>query len=118
MSEAGAVLFKAHTFICATVTSVSASPDEVNVGHSIALTSTATGPDPGSVTYLWSASPPSGSFDNAAAQNPNFTCGASGPVTLTLTVSDGSVPEGGVCSSALDTSSVQVMCDAAPHGDM
>jgi hypothetical protein len=117
-SEAGSALFMAHTFICATVTSVSASPAEVNVGHSIALTSTASGPNPGSVTYLWSASPPSGSFDSQTAQDPNFTCGATGPVTLTLTVSDGSVPEGGVCNSTLDTSSVQVMCDAAPQGDM
>jgi hypothetical protein len=28
-------------------------------------------------------------FDNAAAQNPLFTCSAPGPVTITLTVSDG-----------------------------
>jgi phospholipase C len=108
--EAGSALITGTTFNCGTVTSISASPAEVIVGNPIALNSLATGPNPGALTYAWSAPSGSGSFSNATAANPTFTCSApAAPLTLTLTVADGAVPPGAACRS--NTSSIQVTCD-------
>jgi hypothetical protein len=110
-SEAGSVLVKGTVYSCASVSSLSASPAETNVGSSVALSGSATGPgaDAGSITYAWSA--PSGTFDSPSTPSANFTCSAAGPVTVTLTVSDGPVPDGGACNPALSTQTVQVQCD-------
>ena len=105
--EAGSALVTANTFNCGQVTAISASPAEVIVGNAIALTSSATGPNAGGLTYAWSA--PSGTFSNASASNPSFTCTTSGMVALTLTVGDGAVPAGSACS--MNTSSITVSCD-------
>jgi hypothetical protein len=58
---------------------------------------------------VWSA--PSGTFDTPNAASTNFTCTAAGLVAVTLTVSDGPVPDGGACNPALSTDTVQVHCD-------
>ena len=108
--EAGSALITGTTFNCGTVTSISASPAEVIVGNPIALNSLATAPNPSGLTYAWSAPSGSGSFSNATAANPTFTCSApASALTLTLTVADGAVPPGAACSS--NTSSIQVTCD-------
>jgi phospholipase C len=107
--EAGSALVNGTTFNCATWNSVSASPAETTVGNAVALSALATGPDPSSVTYAWSA--PSGTFDNASAAAPHFTCTANGPVTVTLAVTDGAVPDGSSCNAATSVATVQVQCD-------
>ena len=108
-SEAGSALINGSTFNCATWNSVSASPNETTVGNAVAVAVSAAGPNPAGLTYAWSA--PSGSFDNAAAAAPHFTCGAPGAVTLTVTVADGAVPAGASCNAASATTTVQVQCD-------
>jgi hypothetical protein len=89
---------------------VAASPTETTVGSSIALQAEATGPQIQNITYAWSAT--RGAFDAPSSAAPHFTCTAPGPVTITLAVGDGPVPEGGSCNPALDTTSVVVQCDA------
>jgi hypothetical protein len=110
-SEAGSALVTGTLYSCASVSSLSASPAEVNVGSSVALSATATGPgaDAGTLSYAWSA--PSGTFDTPSASSANFTCTVAGPVTVTLTVSDGAIPDGGSCNAALNTATVQIKCD-------
>jgi hypothetical protein len=110
-SEAGSALVKGTLYSCASVSSLSASPAETNVGSSVALSGSATGPgvDAGSITYAWTA--PSGTFDTPTAASANFTCAVAGPVAVTLTVSDGPVPDGGACNPALSTQTVQIQCD-------
>jgi hypothetical protein len=112
--EAGALSVGTQIYTCAAVSGVSATPSETTVGSSIALTGTATGPAPSALTYAWSA--PSGSFSMPGAASTNFTCTALGPVTATLTVSDGTVPAGGSCAPLLSTSSVQLQCDSGDAG--
>ena len=107
--EAGSALINGSTFNCATWTSLSATPSETTVGTSVSIGALATGPNPGALTYAWSA--PSGSFSNAASGSTSFTCTAPGPVTLTVTASDGPVPAGSACNPALSTSSLTVQCD-------
>src|SRR5580704_218294 len=111
-SEAGSAQVTGTAYSCASVSSISVSPAEVNVGSSAAVTAMATGPlgEGGALTYAWSA--PSGTFDTPNAASANFTCSAAGPVTLTLTVSDGPVPDGGSCNPALSTETVSVQCDS------
>jgi hypothetical protein len=111
-SEAGSALVTGTLYSCASVSSLSASPAEVNVGFSVALSATATGPgaDAGTLTYQWSA--PTGTFDTPTAASANYTCTVAGPVTVTFSVSDGTVPAGGSCNPALSTETVQIQCDS------
>jgi 3-phytase len=88
---------------CPVVDGVSASPAEVFVGGSLALSGTAHDVDAQPLTYAWSA--PSGTFSNAAISAPTFTCTAAGSVAVSLTVSDGH------CSDTLATT---VVCTGAP----
>jgi hypothetical protein len=96
------------SFDCAAWNSVSASPSETAVGTPLSLSATATGPMPDNLTYQWSA--PSGHFSAANAASTNFVCSAPGPVSITLVVGDGAVPEGSTCNSALDTDVITVTC--------
>jgi uncharacterized protein YjiK len=109
VSDAGSGSFHGQTYDCAAVSALSVSPMETTLGHSVAVTGEATAPNPAGLTYAWSA--PSGSFDTPSAGQANYTCAAAGPVTLTLTVTDGAVPDGGMCNAAAQT--VQVQCDVA-----
>jgi acid phosphatase len=110
--EAGSALVTAGTYNCGTVTAISASPSEVNVGYPLTVTASATAPNSGGLTYAWSA--PSGSFDNASSASPHFTCSTPGNVTLQVTVGDGTVPVGSTCNTALNTSTITVKCDSGP----
>ena len=105
----GSVLVNGSINLCPIVDGLSASPGEVFVGSSLALTGAAhdldNGPSP--LTYLWSA--PSGTFSSATSANPTFTCTTGGPVMLTLTVSDGDP-----LTSCAATSTVAVSCTSTP----
>lgn len=105
----GSVLVNGTINLCPIVDGLSASPGEVFVGSSLALTGAAhdldSGPSP--LTYLWSA--PSGTFSSTAAANPTFTCTTGGPVTLTLMVSDGD--PSATCAA---TGTVTVSCTNTP----
>jgi hypothetical protein len=110
-ADAGSAAINGQTFACASAGGVSASPSEATLGNSVSLTATATGPNPGVITYAWSA--PSGTFSAPTGASTNFTCTMPGPVTVTLTVADGPVPAGGSCDPSSATSTVQVQCDTA-----
>jgi phospholipase C len=105
----GSISVNGTTYDCATWSSATASPSETTVGNSVTVSASASGPNPSAVTYAWSA--PSGTFDAPTAASSRFTCTTGGPVTLTLTVADGPVPAGAMCSPALSTTTVQVSCD-------
>jgi hypothetical protein len=107
--DAGSALVNGTTFNCASVTAVTANPVEVTVGSSIAVSASAVGPDASALNYTWTAS--SGSFDTPGSPEASFTCTSSGIVTLTVTVSDGAVPEGDLCNPALSSTTIQVQCD-------
>jgi phospholipase C len=107
--DSGSALVNGSTFDCATFTSATASPAETTVGGSITLGATAVGPNPGGLTYSWSA--PFGTFGNANAATTTFTCTTPGMIPVTLTVGDGPVPAGASCDTSLDTTTIQVACD-------
>jgi hypothetical protein len=109
-AEAGSASVGTETYFCATPTSASASPNETTLGNSVTVTAAATAPNAGALTYQWSAS--SGSFSAPTSATTSFTCTTSGAVTLTATVSDGAVPDGGSCANS--TESVVVQCDQIP----
>jgi outer membrane protein assembly factor BamB len=99
-------LFDANLYTCAVATGIDASPLETAVGTSISLVGHATGADPTRLTYAWSA--PTGTFSAPTSAATDFTCAVPGPVTLTLTVADGPVPDGGGCNAS--TATVVVTC--------
>jgi hypothetical protein len=99
------------TYDCAALASAAATPAETQVGSSVAVSAKANGPDPGSLSYSWMAS--SGSFDDPSSATPQFTCGAVGIATLTVSAADGPVPVGASCNSGLGTKTVTVKCDPA-----
>jgi hypothetical protein len=110
-ADAGAASFNGQTYLCGTANGISATPSETTVGSSVTVSATATAPNPSALAYAWSA--PSGTFSAPNAQSTNFTCTQQGPVTLTVTVSDGAVPAGASCNPSTSTSIVVVTCDAA-----
>ncbi|HVZ74969.1 MAG TPA: PKD domain-containing protein, partial [Polyangia bacterium] len=90
---------------CPLIDSVGASPAEVFVGGTIGVSSSAHDLDhaPSPLSYAWTTS--GGTLSDPSAQNPQLTCTSSGPVALTLTVSDGDTSPG--CA---DTQSITVQC--------
>ncbi|MGA7118719.1 MAG: hypothetical protein WBY94_01410 [Polyangiaceae bacterium] len=109
-ADAGSLQVGAQVYTCGTLNSISASPSDTNVGNPLSLTSSATAPNGGTLTYAWSA--PSGTFSAPTAANTNYTCAAPGAVTVILTVGDGAVPDGGTCSPVLSMLSATIECDA------
>jgi hypothetical protein len=109
-ADAGSVQVGAQVYTCGTLDSISASPSDTNVGNPVLLTSSATAPNGGTLTYAWAA--PSGTFSAPTAANTNYTCAAPGVVLVTLTVGDGAVPDGGTCSPVLSMLSATIECDA------
>jgi len=107
-SRSGSVLVGGTLNICPTIDGIGANPAEVEVGGSIALTGSAHDSDagPSPLSFGWTSS--AGTFSDAAAQNPTFTCAAPGLVTLQLSVGDGDPAPG--CA---DHSTAQVRCSAA-----
>ena len=103
--ETGSILVNDTINVCPQVDAVSSNPPAGNV---IALSSMADDPDhgPQPISYHWTAA--SGTFSDATAQNPTFTCAVPGVASLTLTVGDGD-------PNCADTFNVLVACpsDAA-----
>lgn len=101
----GSVLVSGEINTCPVIDQLSATPAEVVVGQTIALSTAAHDSDagPSALTYAWSAS--SGTLSSAAAKNPTFTCTAPGTSTITLSVSDGDASVG--CA---DTQTTSVTC--------
>lgn len=97
------------TYDCATVSSVNADPAQAAVGSSVVLTASATAPNPGALSYAWSA--PSGTLSAQGSASTDFTCTTSGTVTVSLAVSDGRVPVGATCSALEDMATIQVICE-------
>lgn len=92
------------TNVCPVVDGVAADPTAAPGGGAVALTGAAHDKDgaPGPLAHHWTAT--AGTFDDATAPNPTFTCPASNAtVTITLTVTDG----GPGCS---DSMSLTVTC--------
>jgi acid phosphatase len=91
----GSVLVNGTLNLCPVVDGITANPASVFIGSTIALSTTAhdsdSGPSP--LTYQWTAS--AGTLAGATTLAPTFTCGATaGPVTVTVTVSDGDTTAG------------------------
>jgi hypothetical protein len=110
VAEAGAVSVTAQTYSCASIFqgSISASPSETALGGTVALTAAAVAaPNASALTYTWSAS--SGTFSAPNSANTNFTCTAQGQVTVTVTVGDGSLPDGAPPCAAVKAT-VPVTC--------
>jgi hypothetical protein len=101
--DAGSIAVTATTSQCPTIDQVTVLPTTTMVGTAVSLLGSGRGPNPASLSYSWSAS--SGTFDNSFSQSPMFTCTAAGPVTITLTLTDGSDAAGCVA-----VQSVTVTC--------
>jgi hypothetical protein len=105
--------------LCGRVTSVYDNLGETMVGTTLMVMGTSSGPNPAALTFAWSASPSNaGTFGppSGAGANPSalFTCLQPGMVTITLTVSDGVVPDAAPSCSDVDHQSLPVVCDPAP----
>jgi hypothetical protein len=102
----GIVQINGTVDVCPVLDSIGASPGEVAVGSSIALTSTAHDSDggPGALAYAWTVTGGVGTVAPASAQNTSFTCTSAGPATIALAVTDG------LCSDGL---AVTVSCTPA-----
>jgi len=104
-ARTGSVLVNGTLNTCPSIDGINASPAEVQVGGTIALSALAhdsdSGPSP--LSFAWAAS--SGTLSSATAQNPTFTCTTPGTATLDLTVGDGDP-----AASCLDKLSAQVNC--------
>ncbi len=105
LPRTGTLVVNGSVNVCPTIDGVSAMPSEVVIGNPLALSASAHDSDrgPSPLAYHWSAS--SGSFTDASAANPSFTCTVPGSVTLSLSVSDGDADPN--CASS---SSVTVNC--------
>jgi hypothetical protein len=95
-------------------------------GQQAVVVGSATGPDPGAMAFAWTStggtlSSASGTVDPSSAAQPGgqsvtnstvFTCPPSGAGTysVTLTLSDGPLPDGGGCSPLLTTGTVRIAC--------
>lgn len=89
---------------------VNVSSTTVNLGGTVSLTATASDPDGGPVTYLWSA--PSGSFDAPDRASATWTAPAvAGRVPIRLTVTDDEGEKG------VATVNINVRDDSSDDGD-
>jgi hypothetical protein len=104
---------------CAAVSSLSASPSEVDVGGVVSLA--AQGVDSmgntADVVFSWAVSggTGSGTFSDTASATPTFTCTSVGPVTVTVTAN--AAPDAGGASGCTgNTASVALTCLATDGG--
>ncbi|HTQ06649.1 MAG TPA: hypothetical protein VMI54_22490 [Polyangiaceae bacterium] len=97
----GSVLVNGSVNVCPQIDGLGATPTEVLVGGSVALTSTVHDADgaPSPLAYSWSAS--SGTVVNPTAANTRFICTAPGAATVTLGASDGDSAPGCAASASI-----------------
>lgn len=102
-AKTGSVGLEGELNTCPLIDGISASPAETSVGTPVALSAEAHDGDgsPAALSYQWSVS--SGALANGTTRTPTFTCGAAGPVTIELVVSD---------SDCTDTLRATVTCTA------
>jgi hypothetical protein len=94
---------------CPLLTSWVASPLQTSVGGAIDVAATAVDADVRDMlTYSWSA--PTGTFANPMAATTQFICGAGGPVTLTVVVSDNHSPTPCTTSMTFPVTCVPGVC--------
>ena len=107
-SQTGSAMISGTINVCPVIDGVSASPAEVLVGGTIDLSAVAHDPDqgPAPLTYAWTAT--AGVFSDTSAAHSSFACTVPGPVTLTLSVTDGDPQPG--CAG---TSTVTIICSPA-----
>jgi hypothetical protein len=105
----GSVMVSGALNLCPVIDGLGASPAEVNVGGTIALSALAHDSDagPSALSYAWTAS--AGTLSDPTAKNPTLSCSAPGPITVTLTVSDGDP-----AATCADTETAEVVCSTAP----
>jgi hypothetical protein len=104
-SAGGAAAVQANVgSICPKIDGVDVMPSSIIVGGSIALTPRVRAPNPGSLSYAWSAT--SGSLSNSTAASPSYSCASVGTPTITLVVGDA---VGAGCQA---TTSFTVQCTA------
>lgn len=108
-NRTGTALINGSLNVCPVIDGIGASPTEVLVGGSIALSATAHDSDaaPAALSYQWSAS--SGSLSSTTGASPTFKCTEPGPATITLGVSDGDATAG--CAA---TETATVTCTRGP----
>jgi len=75
--------------VCPVLEAIQRGAEQVGVGASIVLRGVASDLDayPAPLTYIWTAS--SGQLSHPAGSRTDFSCGAAGPASLSLAVSDG-----------------------------
>jgi hypothetical protein len=102
----GSVQVNGAINVCPVADGVSANPADVAVGFPVSLAVAAHDTDsaPSPLSYHWSA--PSGAFSDPTSATPTFTCNMPGPVTLTVSVSDGDATPG--CP---DSQSLVITCE-------
>jgi phospholipase C len=91
----GSIAVSGTVNACPRIDSVEATPAEVSIGNSIALSAAAVDTDhsPMPLAYSWTAS--SGLLSDPGSATPSFTCAKVGPVTVTVSAVDGD----GSCAS-------------------
>jgi hypothetical protein len=114
-TKSGSVLVTGAINLCPVVDGIGASPSEVIVGSTIMLGAAAHDSDalPSPLTYAWSA--PSGVITGPTTQNPTFKCTQSGPVAISLTVSDGDTTPGCADTQTLSVTCSPVTSSVAPY---
>jgi hypothetical protein len=91
-NDSGTVAISGSFQLCPDIDSAIATPSVSQVGayDVLDVVASASQPEGHPLTYAWSAT--SGTFAEPSAAQTVFRCAAPGPVTLTLTVSDGNCP--------------------------
>lgn len=101
----GEVKVDASVSQCPLVVGLSASPTEVNVGSSIALSSATS---PGTAGVIWSAT--AGQFGDPSAKSTSYTCDAAGDQTVTVTL------QGAPSSCSASARTVVITCSEIELG--
>lgn len=90
---------------CPSIASAVAAPAQTSVGGSIAVTASASDPDPGDVLgYSWA---PADAFLAPTSSSTSYVCSSPGKKTLSLTVSDHHRP-----SPCVSTATLRITCVA------
>ena len=106
-AKTGSVMVNGTINLCPVIDSLSVAPAETTVGHSVDLVAAGSDADhqPSALAYSWTTT--AGTLTSATSPTASLTCTAVGPVTVTLTLTDGD------CS---DTLTQLVTCSPASNG--
>lgn len=101
-------------------------PAVIQAGQQAVVVGSATAPNTGALTFTWTTNGGSlssitgtidpNSTDSGTTNQTIFTCPTTGvgTYTITLSLSDGPIPDGGGCDSKFTTGTVTVNCEAPP----